>query len=77
MGQCKTNGMKDAVKKIWVYLLIGKTLFFYLVLYFPSGEEPITFNKIAYDVFKSALLALSTFIGLLIIIHWDGRMRKT
>jgi hypothetical protein len=69
--------MKETVKKIWVYLLVGKILFFYLILYFPSGDVQISFNKIIYDVFKSTLLALSTFIGLFTIIYLDSRMRKT
>ncbi len=67
--------MKETVKKIWLYLLVGKVSFFYLVLFFPNRDK-IIFNEIILDLFKSTLLAFSTFIGLFLLIYLHEIMQK-
>ncbi len=68
--------MKVVLRKIWPYLVVGNSLFFYLILYFPKEGEALLLSKIAFDVIKSVLMSLSIILGFLIMVYLDEKWLK-
>lgn len=68
--------MKVILRRIWPYLVVGNSLFFYLILYFPKEGETLLLSKIAIDVIKSILMSLSIILGFLIMVYLDEKWIK-
>lgn len=68
--------MKVVLRRIWPYLVVGNSLFFYLILYFPKEGEALLLSKIAFDVIKSVLMSLSIILGFLIMVYLDKKWLK-
>lgn len=68
--------MKAVLRRIWIYLFVGTSLFFYLILYFPKEGEDLLFSKILFDIVRSILMGLSTILGLFLMAYLDEKWLK-
>jgi hypothetical protein len=68
--------MKNAIRKIWPFIFIGGTLFFFLILYFPKEGDRLDEVEIAINIGKSILMSGSIFLGLFIMIYLNDKWKK-